>query len=209
MRIFFLKKKKKKKKKKKISSPSALGHWQHSLRQNYRHRWYLPRPDEALQGSPTTSSAWLVLCRSSKMEQYCRSWPSTRTTELRQSQRHLLTLDRGQSVYLDPLDPPAVFIMVEFEKLLYIPDLKMVLIFLVTKVFQKGIMFKMSLCFTLTRDSMWRNVRRQGVMVAWVCTAVPSLEKNWPLGSPVKLAFRWFLLTVEHTTGQPSKLRPL
>ena len=32
-----------------------------------------------------------------------------------------------------------LFIMVEFEKVLYSPDLKMVLIFLVTKVFQKGI----------------------------------------------------------------------
>ena len=32
--------------------------------------------------------------------------------------------------------------MVEFEKLLYSPDLKMVHIFLVTKVFQKDTMFK-------------------------------------------------------------------
>ena len=32
--------------------------------------------------------------------------------------------------------------MVEFEKVLYSPDLKMVLIFLVTKVFQKGTMFE-------------------------------------------------------------------
>ena len=32
--------------------------------------------------------------------------------------------------------------MVEFEKALYGPDSKMVLIFLVTKVFQKGTMFK-------------------------------------------------------------------
>ena len=31
--------------------------------------------------------------------------------------------------------------MVEFEKLLYIPDLKMVLIFLVSKVFQKVILY--------------------------------------------------------------------
>ena len=35
-----------------------------------------------------------------------------------------------------------LFIMVEFEKALYGPDSKMVLIFLVTKVFQKGTMFK-------------------------------------------------------------------
>ena len=33
--------------------------------------------------------------------------------------------------------------MVEFEKVLYSGDLKMVLIFLVTKVFQKGTMFKL------------------------------------------------------------------
>ena len=36
----------------------------------------------------------------------------------------------------------VLFIMVEFEKVLYSPNLKMVLIFLVTKVFQKGTMFK-------------------------------------------------------------------
>ena len=35
-----------------------------------------------------------------------------------------------------------LFIIVEFEKLLYSPDLTMVLIFLVTKVFQKDTMFK-------------------------------------------------------------------
>ena len=35
-----------------------------------------------------------------------------------------------------------LFVIVEFEKLLYSPDLKMVLIFLVTKVFQKDTMFK-------------------------------------------------------------------
>ena len=35
-----------------------------------------------------------------------------------------------------------VFIMEEFEKVLYSPDLKMVLIFFVTKVSQKGTMFK-------------------------------------------------------------------
>ena len=36
----------------------------------------------------------------------------------------------------------VLFIMVEFEKLLYSPDLKMVHFFLVTKVFQKDTMFK-------------------------------------------------------------------
>ena len=35
-----------------------------------------------------------------------------------------------------------LFIMVEFEKVLYSPDLKMLLIFLVKKVFQKDTMFK-------------------------------------------------------------------
>ena len=35
-----------------------------------------------------------------------------------------------------------LFIMVESEKVLYSSDLKMVLIFLVTKVNQKGTMFK-------------------------------------------------------------------
>ena len=35
-----------------------------------------------------------------------------------------------------------LFIIVEFEKLLYSPDLTMVLIFLVTKVFEKDTMFK-------------------------------------------------------------------
>ena len=75
------------------------------------------------------------------MEQYRRSLPSTRTTELQQLQRYLLPLHRGQSVFLDPFDPLAVSIMVEFEKLLYIPDLKMLLIFLVSKVFEKGIIY--------------------------------------------------------------------
>ena len=35
-----------------------------------------------------------------------------------------------------------LFIMVKFEKVIYSPNLTMVLIFLVTKVFQKGAMFK-------------------------------------------------------------------
>ena len=135
------------------------------------------------------------------MEQYRRSWPTELlnywTTELRQPQRHLLPLHRGQSVSLDPLDPPAVFILVEFQKFLYIPDLKMVLIFLVRKVLQKGIMFKMSLCFTLTRHSMSRNVPRQGVMVAWVCTAAPIR----PVAAQLNLPFGNSLLTIEHTAA--------
>ena len=44
--------------------------------------------------------------------------------------------------YLEWLTCLFLFITVEFEKVLYSPDLKIVLIFLVTKVFQKGTMFK-------------------------------------------------------------------
>ena len=44
--------------------------------------------------------------------------------------------------YLEWLTCLFLFIRVEFEKVLYSPDLKIVLIFLVTKVFQKGTMFK-------------------------------------------------------------------
>ena len=47
-----------------------------------------------------------------------------------------------------------------------------------TKVFQKGTMFWMSLGFSLTWDSVSRNCRRQGFMVAWVCIAAPSLKKK-------------------------------
>ena len=43
---------------------------------------------------------------------------------------------------LEWLTSLLLFIMVEFEKVLYSPDFKMVLIFLVMKVFQKGTMFK-------------------------------------------------------------------
>ena len=77
----------------------------------------------------------------------------------------------------------------EFENLLYSPNLKMVLIFLVTKVFQKGTMFKW-VCFTLTWDATSRNGQR-GYVVAWVCT---DPQKKSPLGSPVKIASRWFLV---------------
>ena len=44
--------------------------------------------------------------------------------------------------------------MVEFEKVLYSPDLKMVLIFLVTKVFQKGAMFKRVTVFKLSNEML-------------------------------------------------------
>ena len=44
--------------------------------------------------------------------------------------------------------------MVEFEKVLYSPDLKMVLIFLVTKVFQKGAMFKWVTVFKLSNEML-------------------------------------------------------
>ena len=43
---------------------------------------------------------------------------------------------------LEWLSSLFLLIMVEFQKVLYSPDLKMVLIFLVTKVFQKGTMLK-------------------------------------------------------------------
>ena len=43
---------------------------------------------------------------------------------------------------LEWLTSLLLFIMVEFKKVLYSPDFKMVLIFLVMKVFQKGTMFK-------------------------------------------------------------------
>ena len=43
---------------------------------------------------------------------------------------------------LEWLTSLLLFIMVEFEKVLHSPDFKMVLIFLVMKVFQKGTMFK-------------------------------------------------------------------
>ena len=52
--------------------------------------------------------------------------------------------------------------------------------------FQKGTMFWMSLCFSLTWDSMSRNGQRQGFMVAWLCIAACSPRKKLPLGSPVK-----------------------
>ena len=83
-----------------------------------------------------------------------------------------------------------LFIMVEFEKLLYSPDLKMVLIFLVTKVFQKGTLFK----WVYVSLSHERQRRRQGSMVAWVCAATPSPQKKLLLGSLVKIAFPRFLL---------------
>ena len=54
----------------------------------------------------------------------------------------------------------------------------MVLIFIVPKVFQKGTMFGMSLRFSFTGDSVSRNGRRQGFMVAWVCITVPSAQKK-------------------------------
>ena len=66
--------------------------------------------------------------------------------------------------------------------------------FLVTKVFQKGTMFWMSLCFSLTWDSVACNGCRQGFMVAWVCIAAPSPQKNSPFAAQLKIAFRRFLL---------------
>ena len=62
------------------------------------------------------------------------------------------------------------------KKLLYSPDLKMVLIFLVTKVFQKGKMFH-----SLTSDSMSLNGRRQGFMVTQIllCLELKSKKRPW------------------------------
>ena len=45
----------------------------------------------------------------------------------------------------------------------------------------------MSLCCTATWDSMSRNGRVQGFMVARVCTSAPSTGKKSPLSSPVKI----------------------
>ena len=56
----------------------------------------------------------------------------------------------------------------------------------VTKVFQKGTMFWLSLCFSLTWDSVACNVCRHGFMVAWVCIAALSSQNKEPLCSPVK-----------------------
>ena len=84
-----------------------------------------------------------------------------------------------------------LFIVVEFEKVPHSPDLKMVLVFPVTKVFQKGAMFK------------WVNVQLSHMCVMqwsvtsvvaweWVCAATLSPRK---IGSPVKITFWWFLFT--------------
>ena len=95
-----------------------------------------------------------------------------------------------------------LFIMVEFEKVLYSPDLKMVLTFSLRKSSKRiqcsnNFMFHSHLRFSVT------NGRRQGFMVAWVCTAAPSPQKTSPLGSPVKIAFRRFLLKVLRSLQEP------
>ena len=72
----------------------------------------------------------------------------------------------------------------------------MVLFFLATKVFQKGTMLWMSLCFSLTWDSVACNGWQQGFVVAWVCIAAPSAQKNSPFAAQLKIAFRWFLFTL-------------
>ena len=59
-----------------------------------------------------------------------------------------------------------LFIMVAFENLLYIPDLKMVLIFFLLRKCSKTANVQMSLCLTLAADSMSRNGQRQGYVVA-------------------------------------------
>ena len=55
--------------------------------------------------------------------------------------------------------------MVEFEKLLYSPHLKMITRFSCHESFPKGYV-QMSLCFTLTRDPMSPYGRRQSFLVA-------------------------------------------
>ena len=67
---------------------------------------------------------------------------------------------------------------------------------MVTKVFQKGTMFWMSLCFSLTWDSVACNGRRQAFVVAWVCIAAPSPQKNGPFTAQLKIAFRRFLFII-------------
>ena len=60
----------------------------------------------------------------------------------------------------------------------YSPDLKVVLIFLVTKVFQKGTMFsQISLCLTITWDAMSHMVS-DNVVALTVCKDTLSQEKN-------------------------------
>ena len=60
-------------------------------------------------------------------------------------------------------------VLVYFRPQLFKRWIEMVLFFLVTKVFQKGTVFWMSLCFSLTWDSVACSGRRQGFVVAWVC----------------------------------------
>ena len=83
-----------------------------------------------------------------------------------------------------------LFIIVEFEKVLYSPDLKTVLIFLVTRVFQavpKGYNVQMSLCFTQTSGAMSRK------SATMFCGTAPPPSGKIAFDSPVKIAFRRFL----------------
>ena len=67
-----------------------------------------------------------------------------------------------------------IFTMVEFEKELYIPDLKLVLIFLLRKS-SKRVQCSNNNCLTLARDATSRNGQRQ----AWwpKCAATPPPRK--------------------------------
>ena len=49
--------------------------------------------------------------------------------------------------------------------------------------------FKRVQCFTLTWDSMSRNGWGQGFVVAWVCTAAPSLRENGLVAAQLKSPF--------------------
>ena len=57
-------------------------------------------------------------------------------------------------------------------------------------------MFWMSLCFSLTWDSVSLNGRRQGFMVTWVSVIAAPFpqKKNSPFAAQLKIAFRRFLL---------------
>ena len=81
--------------------------------------------------------------------------------------------------------------MVEFEKLPYSPDLKMVPICLVNWKSSKGYNVQMSLCLTFTRDAKSHNGQRQGYVVVWVCTAPQKIA----LSSPVKIQFLFYVIS--------------
>ena len=67
----------------------------------------------------------------------------------------------------------------------------------------------MSLCFSLTWDSMSLNGRRQSFMVAWVCTAAPSPQKkSRPMAAQLKSSFgdSRFTSSVSGTRSKSEKI---